>query len=209
LLRSVHPAQHHRFLLLEGCCLKSVAKVEYHHCQKTTMLSRGILQQRGDARNAALCWRGAARCGSAYQASPLWFYRRPVETGLLATAEYRYRQKTAMLSRGFGPQRGHVPPPFAALLWPPRLTAGLLLGGYGFGRLPRHTSSADLSNNAVRHSGQSLRSCQRHITAFGLPAGWPQSVCEALVRHAQVQRGTSPVLRKCQSVTTARPCGVR
>jgi hypothetical protein len=26
------------------------------------------------------------------------------------------------------------------------------------------------SNSAVRHSGQSLRSCQQHITALGLPA---------------------------------------
>jgi hypothetical protein len=26
------------------------------------------------------------------------------------------------------------------------------------------------SSSAVRHSGQSLRSCQQHITAFGLPA---------------------------------------
>jgi hypothetical protein len=53
-------------------------------------------------------------------------------------------------------------------LWPTRLTARLLLAGHGFGRLPWHTGSAGLSNNAVRHSGQSLRSCQRYITTFGM-----------------------------------------
>jgi|GEM_PF-3287041 len=35
-------------------------------------------QQRGHARNAALCLSCAARCGSTYQTSPLWSYRRPV-----------------------------------------------------------------------------------------------------------------------------------
>jgi len=59
-------------------------------------------------------------------------------------------------------------PALRCTLWPPRLTAGLLLGGYGSGRLPGHTSIAGPANSAVTHSGQSLRSCRRHITAFGM-----------------------------------------
>ena len=49
------------------------------------------------------------------------------------------------------------------------------------------------------HSGQSLRSCQRHIIAFGSPAAWHLSVRTARLRYAQAARVASPVLRKCQS----------
>jgi hypothetical protein len=60
------------------------------------------------------------------------------------------------------------------------------------------------SSSAFRHSDQSLRSCQRHITTFGLPAGWRWSVRTARLRYAQAPRVTSPVLRRCQSERCAQ-----
>ena len=94
--------------------------------------------------------------------------------------------------------------------WPPRLTARLLMESQGFGRLPRHTISAYHTHNAVMHSGQSLRSCQRHITALVRSTSCISSQCAQLgFAMRRSRRVTSPVLRKCQSVTTARPCGVR
>ena len=107
------------------------------------------------------------------------------------TAIARYHQAVAWLS----PPARSCTAASRCTWWPPRLTARLPLQGQGFGGSPWHTNSTGLSSSAVRHSGQSLRSCQRHITAFGLPAGWPQSVCAALVRHAQAS-GAALTLRR-------------
>ena len=94
--------------------------------------------------------------------------------------------------------------------WPPRLTARPPLESQGFGKLPCHTISARPTHSAVMHSGQSFRSFWRHITTLFRSKSCISSQCAQLgFAMRRSRRVTSPVLRKCQSVTTARPCGVR
>ena len=168
------------------------------------------------ARQAA---RGAAlsRCGATYQASPLDLFWTAVGQSV-AKAEYSYRQ-AALGHDSLAHRRQPVVAVTAVCqaaarsctaairctLWPPR--PDRLMSSERLWPLSDHAArpaaSAPLSS-AVRHSGQSLRSCPRHITALGLPAWQGWSVRTARLRYAQAPRVTSPVLRRCQSVRYAQ-----
>lgn len=136
----------------------------------TTKLSRGVGEQRGHAWNAAPCLSCAARCGSAYQASPLWFYRRSFEA-----SQWRKRG-TAIAKR---PRCCRVASTRSAVMCRRQSlhfvasAPDRLMTSEGLWSLAGHAATPAASapsRSAVRHSGQSLRACQQHITALGLPA---------------------------------------